>query len=47
MLHHLRLAAAYFEATPTVIPVDAIADDFSYTAMAAWVKAMDALYPEY
>lgn len=46
MLYHLRLAAAYFETTPTVIPVAAIADEFSYNAICAWIVAMEALYPE-
>lgn len=43
MLHHLKLAAAYFEATPTVFDVP---EHFSSPAIWAWVVAMAALYPE-
>lgn len=46
MIYHLRMAAMYFEATPTIIPIDTIANDFSLTAMADWIKAMEALYPD-
>ena len=44
MLHHLQLAAAYFEATPKVIPIDFI--HFSHPAIVAWIAAMEALYPD-
>ncbi len=43
MLHHLKLAAAYFEATPMGFSVP---EHFSRDAILAWVKAMEALYPE-
>ena len=43
MLHHLKLAAAYFEATPTTWSFDK--DHFSAPAIAAWGNAMEALYP--
>lgn len=44
MLHHLRLAAMYFEATPTKIEVPE--DEFSRPAMNAWLDAMEGLYPD-
>ena len=44
MLHHLRLAAAYFEATPKAITLDF--EDFSQPAIVAWIAAMEALYPD-
>lgn len=43
MLHHLTLAASYFEATPKDISVP---DSFSAPAMRAWLEAMEGLYPE-
>lgn len=47
MLHHLRLAAMYFEATPNENLCERLpADEFSRPAMAAWAEAMEALYPE-
>lgn len=46
MLHHLRLAASYFEATPDPIPTSAWQDDFSAPAISKWVQEMDSLYPE-
>lgn len=46
MIHHLKLASKYFEATPQVITVDQISDHFSYPAIAAWLREMDALYPD-
>lgn len=44
MLHHLRLAAQYFEATP--MPLKLPQDEFSSVAMAAWANAMEGLYPD-
>jgi len=43
MLHHLKLAAAYFEATPTTFGVP---EHFSTPAIRAWLGAMETLYPE-
>jgi hypothetical protein len=43
MFHHLKLAAAYFEATPTEIRTP---DHFSASAMRMWLEAMESLYPE-
>lgn len=45
MLHHLRLAAAYFEATPEQLP-EIASDDFSKPAIDAWLAGMEALYPK-
>ncbi len=44
MLHHLRLAAIYFENSPENIGLPA--DEFSLPAMAAWLHAMEELYPD-
>jgi hypothetical protein len=44
MMHHLRLAALYFEATPKVI--SSVPDTFSQHAIRAWLAEMEALYPE-
>ena len=44
MLHHLKMAAMYFEATPTVLNLPQ--DEFSTVAMQAWAKAMEGLYPD-
>lgn len=46
MLHHLELAAAYFEATPDPLPENWPGDRFSAPAMVAWADAMDRLYPK-
>lgn len=47
MLHHLRLAAMYFEATPEADLVEMLPpDDFSRPAIAAWIENMEALYPK-
>lgn len=46
LLYHLRMAAAYFEATDENLCARLPADEFSYTAMDHWVAAMEALYPE-
>ena len=46
LLHHLRLAAMYFEATDEDIAATFPADEFSLKAMFAWVAAMDALYSD-
>ena len=45
-LHHLQLAAMYFEASPMDL-VDRLQrqTDFSKPAMVAWVKRMEELYP--
>ena len=43
MLHHLKLAAAYFEATPVEFEIPAC---HSRLAMLAWRNAMDDLYPK-
>jgi len=45
MLHHLQFAAMYFEATPSVIAKSFAADEFSKSAIDAWLGAMEALYP--
>lgn len=46
MLHHLRLAAMYFEATPEEYPHSYCDEDFSRPAIRAWVTNMEALYPK-
>lgn len=46
MLHHLRLAEMYFEATPDKVPNDIAADAFSKPAIDAWLAAMESLYPD-
>lgn len=46
MIHHLDLAAAYFEATPEEIPVSNVRHHFSFPAIIAWVGAMEKLYPK-
>lgn len=43
MFHHLALAAQYFEATPLVFKYP---ETHSQSAMKAWVRAMNELYPE-
>lgn len=43
-VHHLRLAAAYFEETSRNLQPPS--DEFSAPAMLAWLAAMEALYPE-
>jgi len=43
MFHHLKLAAAYFEATPKTFDIP---EHFSAAPMRAWAEAMEALYPE-
>ena len=43
MFHHLKLAATYFEATPSVI--NDVPETFHTSAMWAWLQAMDDLYP--
>lgn len=45
LLHHLRLAAMYFEASPEDLIETLPGDEFSLPAMTAWVGAMEALYP--
>lgn len=42
MIHHLRLAAMYFEATPNDLRLPN--DEFSSAAMIAWACAMEGLY---
>jgi hypothetical protein len=46
MVHHLQLAAAYFEATPSEILTEDVPDTFSKTAIIWWLQGMEALYPE-
>ena len=46
MFHHLRLAAELFEATPENVGETQLPKTFSRPAMAAWLSAMEALYPE-
>lgn len=46
VLYHLKMAAAYFEATNLDLCERLPADEFSRPAMAAWVENMEALYPE-
>lgn len=46
MIHHLKLAAMYFEATDERVGERVPTDDFSSKAMAAWVASMEELYPE-
>lgn len=47
MLYHLRLAAAYYEATPDPMPLTlGHEDDFSAPAMDAWLAVMESLYPD-
>jgi hypothetical protein len=43
MFHHLKLAAAYFEATPNTFDIP---EHFSAAPMRAWAEAMEALYTE-
>ena len=45
MIHHLRLAAMYFEATGEHME-ERLPDDFSNLAMRWWVQAMESLYPD-
>ena len=44
MFHHLRLAAAYFEATPSKIAD--VPEGFSAPAMFAWIEAMEDQDPQ-
>lgn len=46
MLHHLKLAAAYFEATPTDITREMVGYTYSAPAIMLWLQGMEALYPE-
>ena len=43
MVHHLSLAAMYFEATADPLPPFPL--HFSEPAMAAWAETMEKLYP--
>jgi hypothetical protein len=45
MLHHLRLAAAYFEATPQNLTCRFLGEHFSQPAILSWIEAMEKLYP--
>lgn len=45
MVYHLRCAAQLFEATDVNVASRLPRDDFSYPAMAAWLVAIDSLYP--
>lgn len=46
VLHHLRLAAAYFEALPDPFEPDGWDEYHCGPAMKAWLAAMEALYPD-
>ena len=46
MIHHLQLAAAYFEATPDPILMGDLPWGFHTPAYVAWIKAMEKLYPK-
>ena len=47
MIHHLKMAAMYFEATPSSISVmDVTKDEFSQPAIIKWLSEMEKLYPE-
>lgn len=43
MLHHLRLAALFFENTPAKITIP---EEHATTAFSAFCEAMEALYPD-
>lgn len=45
-IYHLKMAAAYFEATDLDLCARLPADEFSRPAMAAWAENMEALYPD-
>jgi hypothetical protein len=45
-LHHLQLAAMYFEASPTdLVARLEVLTDYSQPAMVEWAKRMELLYP--
>ena len=47
MMHHLKIAAMYFEATPSSISVmDVTKGEFSQPAIIKWLSEMEKLYPE-
>lgn len=46
MLYHLRMAATYFEAAPEKHPNTFAHDEFSKSAIEAWLTAMEGLYPD-
>ena len=46
MLHHLKLAASYFEATPSPIESGEWLSTFSAPAILVWIQAMEGLYPK-
>lgn len=46
MLHHLKLAASYFEATPDPILLGDLPWGRLLPAYTAWIKAMSKLYPD-
>ena len=47
MIYHLKMAATYFEATPSSISVmDVTAGEFSQRPMIKWMGEMEKLYPE-
>lgn len=47
MLHHLRLAATYFELVPEVVPPDFAGETHDALAINAWFSAMEAIYNAY
>lgn len=46
MLHHLHLAASYFEATPAPVRESMVPDTYAAPAIWSFIKTMDNLYPE-
>lgn len=46
MIYHLKMAAMYFEATPSKFPDHLYEGEFSATPMITWVLEMEKLYPD-
>lgn len=46
MMHHLQLAAAYFEAAPLGLQSRYLGEHHSMPAIKVWIQAMDELYPD-
>jgi hypothetical protein len=46
MRYHLRMAERYFEATPKHYPAGFFHEEHSRVAIFAWLREMEALYPE-
>lgn len=47
MLHHLRIAAMFFEGTPAKLKLpEEVEDEFPSPAFVAFCDAMEKLYPE-